>query len=227
MVHPAHGVLVVVLGLALHLVGGLLRPGHLRVHGGPGHCGLAVQAGVDAALVVPVGDVVHLREALGRVEVASGVGQEHVVNGQELGAGAALLLVVPEFEVLGAAKRELSQHLLLLVAELLDLLSELPVHEVALALGDVGFVLGDVAQDLGLGRAVRREHLLDGPGGKVDAGFGHHGVDHLGRAVEVGPARGIVAHTRAPDALLVLLVALFAGVLVLLHQLDVAQGKGT
>ena len=225
VVQAAQAVLVVILGLALDLVGGLLGRRHVGVHSRTGQDGVAVQARGHAALVIPVGDVIHLGEALGGVEVACGVGQQDVVDWQELGAGALLLLVVPELEVLRAAQWELGQHLLLLVAELFDLLGELPVHEVALALGDCGLLFVHVAQDLGLGRAVWREHLFDGAGGEVNAGLGHHGVNHLGCAVEVGSARCVVAHTGALNALFVLLIALLAGVLVLLDQLDVAQGQ--
>ena len=113
----------------------------------------------------------------------------------------------------------------MLVAKLFNLLGELPVHEVALALGNRRLLLSHVTQDFGLGRAVRREHLFDGAGSKVNAGFGHHGVNHLGCAVEVGSTGSVVAHAGALDALFVLLVALLAGLLVLLNQLNVAQSQ--
>ena len=115
--------------------------------------------------------------------------------------------------------------MLLLVAEFLDLLGQLPVHEVAFALGNLCFVLGDVAQNLCFGRAVRWKHLFDGAGCKVDAGLSHHGVNDLGCTVEVGSAGRVVTHSGALDALFVLFVALFAGVFVFFHQLDVAQGQ--
>ena len=48
-------------------------------------------------------------------------------------------------------------------------------------------------------------------------------MHHLACAVEIGSAGGVLAHARALDALFVLLVAVFAGFLVLLDQFDELQ----
>ena len=102
-----------------------------------------------------------LGSALRRVEVGRRERQDDPVDRQELDHRALLLLVVPDLDVLRAAQRELGEHLLLLVPELLDLLGDLPVQEVTLALGALLLQVIDLADDLGSDRTVRRKHLLD------------------------------------------------------------------
>ena len=115
----------------------------------------------------------------------------------------------------------------MLVAELFDLLGNLPVHEVALAFGTLLFVLVLLAQNFGAHRAVWREHFFDGAGSKVNTAFCHGRVDDFGCAHERGATGGVIAHAGTTDALFVLLVAQFAGVLVVLQQVDVAGSNAT
>ena len=121
----------------------------------------------------------------------------------------------------------MGQHLLLLIPKFWDLLGQLPVHVVALALGYLGFDLVNVTNDLGFGGAVRGKQLFDGSGGKIDTGLGHDRVDHLACALEVRPAGCVMAQPGALDAVFVLLIALLAGFLVFLNELDVPQSNGT
>ena len=162
VVHAAQAVLAVLVLTALDLVVGLLGGCLLRLHGRTHRVDVAIQATGHALIELPLGDVLHLSGALRGVEVGRCERQQDVVDGDELGAGAALGVVVPEFQELRTTHGQLREHLLHLVAELLDLLGQLPVHVVALALGDLGLGLGHLAQNLGAGRAIRWEQLLHG-----------------------------------------------------------------
>ena len=113
----------------------------------------------------------------------------------------------------------------MLVAELFDLLSQLPVHVVAFALSLLDLGLIHVAKDLGAGGAIWRKHLFDGTGGEVNAGFCHGRVHNFAGAHEGCTAGGIIAHARTLQTLFVFLVALFTGLLVVLDQVHVAQGN--
>ena len=101
----------------------------------------------------------------------------------------------------------------------------MPVEEVALALGPLRLQVVHFANDLGADRAVRWEQLLDGAGCKVHAALGHNRMHHLGCAVEVGSAGCVLAQPGALHALFVLLVALLAGVFVLVQQVDVPHAQ--
>ena len=197
----------------------------LWVHGCADVIDVSVQAAVNAHLKFVLRQVINLCNPLGGVEITRCKGQKYVVDGQKLRTGTFFLLVVPNLHVLRAAQGQLGEHLLLLVAEFLDLLGQLPVHVVAFALSDLGFLLGDVAQDLGTGRTIRRKELFDRPGSKIHAGFSHNRVDDLAGAVEVGPAGCVIAQAGAPNTLFVLLIALLSGFFVLLNELNVLQGE--
>ena len=134
-----------------------------------------------------------------------------------------MTLVVPDFHVLRAAEGQLSEHLLLLVAEFLNLLGQLPVHEVRFALGNGSFVLSDVTKDLRAGRTIRREQFFDRPGRKVDARLSHNRVHNFAGALEVRSTGSVIAQASTADAVFVLLIALLAGFLVLLGQFCVPQ----
>ena len=134
VVDLAHAVVVVFPLLALDLVVGLLWFGGINFHGRLDQVDVLVHAVSDAALELPVGDLVHFGCALGGVEVAGSERQDHTVNWQELHAWAFLLLIKPQLEILRAAQWQLGQQLFLFVAELFDLLGDLPVQVVTLAL---------------------------------------------------------------------------------------------
>ena len=223
--HLAQAVLVVLPLTALDLVVGLLGTGLIGFNGRGERPTVLVHAVGDAPVVLPLGDLVNLRHALGGVKVGRRERQDHTVDGQELDDRPLLLLVVPQLQVLRAAKRQLGQHLLLLVAELFDLLGDLPVQKVPLALRALGLQLIDLAQNLGAHGAIRREQLLDGTGRKVHAPLGHDRVYGTAGTHKVGTAGGVLAHAGAPNALLVLLVPVFPGGLVLLQQLDVPHSQ--
>ena len=152
-----HAVFVVIPLFSFDLVVGLLCGSWLYLLGGTGNLGVAVHAASHSVLVLPLGNLVHVSRTLGGVEVGCRKGQDHTVNGQEFNAGALLGIVVPHFEILGAAKWKLGQQLLLLIAKLFDLLSDLPVHVVAFALGTLCFLVVDLANNFGAHRAVWRE----------------------------------------------------------------------
>ena len=84
------------------------------------------------------------------------------------------MLVIPELHVLRATKRQLSEHLLHLVAEFLNLLGQLPIHVIALALCDLLLVFGGVAENVRAHRTIRREQFFDRAGHEVHARLGHH-----------------------------------------------------
>ena len=172
---------------------------------------------------LPTCDVLLFCHALGGVEVYSGKWQKNVINWHKLSAGATFLVVVPNLHKLRATKGQLREQLLLLVAELDDLLSQLPIEVVALTLCGLGFLVSDIAQNLSAHWAVRGEHLFDGAGGKVNASLGHDGVDNLGGTEEVSTAGGVIPQARSFETLLILLVSLLAGFLVLLDQIKVSH----
>ena len=211
---------------AFNLVVGLLSLGLLRLHRGANQGDVLVHPRTNPALELPLGDLVDLGSPLSGVEVSGRKRHDHPVDRDKLSAGALLVVVVPEFEVLRTAQRQLGQELLLLVAELFDLLRQLPVHVVALALGLLNLLLVHLTHDLGPHGTVRREQFLDGSGGKVHAGFCHHRVNHLGGAHEGSPARSVLAHAGALETFFVLLVALLTGTLVHLDKFDVPQSNG-
>ena len=95
----------------------------------------------------------------------------------------------------------------MLVAELFDLLSDLPVEVVLLALCTLGLHVVHLAKYLGADRTVWWVHLFDGLGSEVNAAFRHGWVHNLGCAHEGRTARCVIAHASATDALFVLLVA--------------------
>ena len=163
-----------------------------------------------------------MRAALGAVEVGRGEGQVDVVDRHEQEARAVAPLVPAELEVLGAAQRHLRQQLLELAAELLALRRQLPVHQAGLALGALELLVGDLADDVVLGRAAGGEQLLDGASGEVDAGLGEHGVNNAAGAAELRATRRVVAQASAAQALLVLVVALLARLLVFGDQVGEA-----
>ena len=197
VVDLAQAVLVVLPLFAFNALVGLLGLAHLWLGGGADQFDVAVQAASDALLVLELGDVLNLGHALGGVEVHGRVRQEDVVNGDELSAGALFLFVVPHLHELRATHRQLREHLLLLVAELFNLLGQLPVGVVALALGALGLLVGHFAKDLGAHRAVWRKHFFDGAGCKVDARLSHDWVDNFRGSEERSATGGVVAHASA------------------------------
>ena len=221
--HPAGVVFVVLILLAFDLLVGLLRASRLRFQRGAVQADVAVQAAVYPALELPLGDVFHLGDALGGVEVDGRERHQDVVNRDELAARALELVVPVHLDELRAAHRELGQHLLLLVPELLDLVGQLPVHVVALALGDLRLLVVHIAKDVGANRTIGREKLLHRTGCEVYARLGHDRVNYLAGALEVSTAGCVVAQAGATQAVFVLLVALLPGFLVLLKQVEVAQ----
>ena len=113
--------------------------------------------------------------------------------------------------------------MLLLVPKFLDLLGELPIHEVAFALGPLLILVAHVADNVRPYWAVRWEQFLDGTRLEVNTRLGHHRVYHAGRTLELCATGGVIAHTRALEAFLVLLVPLFACLFVVLDQLDILE----
>ena len=111
----------------------------------------------------------------------------------------------------------------MLVAELLNLLCQLPVQVIALAFCGLGLLVSDITQNLGTHWAVRWEHFLDGAGGKVHTRLGHHRMHNLGCTEEVRTPGGIIPQARALESLFVLLVPLLAGFLVFLDQIKVSH----
>ena len=105
VVHLAQAVFVLFKLAAFNLVVGLLGFGLLDFHRGARQVHVDVHARGDAAIKLPVGDLVDFGCTFGGVEVGGRKGQDHPVDWQELHAWALLLLVVPELEVLGAAQR--------------------------------------------------------------------------------------------------------------------------
>ena len=223
VVHSAHAVFVVLPLLAFDLVVGLFRSGHRWLLRGLRDHYVFVQTTTDPVVELFLRDVLNFRHALRGVEVCSREWQHDVVDRHELSAWATLLLVVPELHELRPTQRQLSEHLLLLVAELLDLLGELPVHVITLAVSaSFGFLI-HVANDVGAHRTVGREQLFDRPRFEIDTGLSHHRVHHLGRTREGRSTRCVVAQPGAPQPLFVLLVALFPRLLVFFNQVDVLQ----
>ena len=225
LVDDAQAILVVAgLVAPLDLVVGLRRDGLLRLHARGREVYVAVHARLDALLVVELRQVLHVRLALRRVEVRRGVGQVHLVDADEEGRRPVALLVPAQLEVLRAAQWHLRHELLKLGPELGRLHGHLPVQQLDLALGLLDLLLRRIADDVVLGRAAGGEDLLHRPGGEVHAGLGEHGMHDLRRALELRPARCVLAQTRAAQALLVLLVALLARLLVLADHFQ--QGRG-
>ena len=111
----------------------------------------------------------------------------------------------------------------MLVAELLNLLGQLPVEVVALTLCGLGLLVSDIAQNLGTHWAVRWEHFLDGAGGKIHTRFGHDGVNNFAGTEEVGTPGGVIPQARALESLFILLVTLLAGFLIFLDQIKVSH----
>ena len=152
---------------------------------------------------------------------AAAVGEGSLNGNVAAAASSRSLVLVSEFvspaePTLGAAlARSLAS---LLVAELLNLLGQLPVEVVALTLCGLGLLVSDIAQNLGTHWAVRWEHFLDGAGGKIHTRFGHDGVDNFAGTKEVSTTGGIIAQARALETFLVLLVPLLACFLVLLNH---------
>ena len=194
LVDGAQAVLVVArLAAALDLVIGLGGLGEVRVGAGRHHVHVAVHAAAHALLVVELRQVLHMRAALGAVEVRSRKGQVHVVNGREQEAGTVAVLVPAHLQVLGPAQWHLRQELLDLGAELGRLHRELPVHERRLAVGLLDPLHGDLADDEVLGGSAGGHQLLHGACRKIYAGLGHHGVHHLAGALELSSAGCVVA----------------------------------
>ena len=134
MIDLPQAVLVVLVLLALNLVVCLLNLVLLEAHRGSDKTDVAVHATANPALELIRRNLVHLGSTLRRVKIRRGKRQDHSVDWQEFHYRALLLFVKPQLEVLRPTQRQLGQHLLLLVAEFLDLLSNLPVQEVTLAL---------------------------------------------------------------------------------------------
>ena len=158
---------------------------------------------------------------LSGVEVSRRKGQDHPINWQELHTRTLALVVKPQLKILRATQRQLSQQLLLLVAELLDLLSNLPVQEVLLALCNLRLEIIHLAQDLGLDWAVRREKLFNRSSSKVHTTFGHSRVNDLGSAHEGRATGSVITHASTTDALLILLVTQFSSLLISLQKIQI------
>ena len=123
-------------GLALDLVVGLLRRGQvvgLDVAGGKDTVNVAVYSLLHTLTEHVFRDVLDLGYARRAVEVGRRVRQQDVIDRHPLAARATLLRVPAPLEVLRAAKRDLREELLHLVAVLFNLLRELPVQELRLA----------------------------------------------------------------------------------------------
>ena len=142
MVHATHAVLVVRVRQALDLFVRLFRGGWCGLARRPDDVHVPVQTRRDPILELLLRDVVHLGRPLRRVKASRRERDQHVVDRHELRAGSTQPLVVPELEILRATQRELRQQLLLLIPEFDDLLGQLPIHEVAFALGTIfGFLV--------------------------------------------------------------------------------------
>ena len=146
---------------------------------GRANVNLGVHACLHAAVELGLGDVLNVRLALSGVEVGGRKRQVNVVDGNELGRRAIPLRGPHELQVLAATQRQLRRELLELAAQLGHLLRGLPVHEVGLAARFFQLLGLDLAHDLGLDRAGRREHLLHEAGAEVDASLDQHGVHDL------------------------------------------------
>ena len=157
VIHTAHTVDVFTRTAAFDLVVRLLWAGWLRVKTRPDQLNIPIQAALNTRTELVLRDVHHLGGTLCGIEVRSSKWQQDVVNRHELSAWTALLLVVPHLHVLRATHRELSKHLLLLVAVLFNLLGQLPVHVVALTLGSVSLLRRHFTYDLGSRWAIRWE----------------------------------------------------------------------
>ena len=210
---------------AFDLVVRLLRACRLRIHAGTDQVHILVQPAINTRTELVLGNVLHLSRTLRRVEVRSSKRQQNVVNRHELRARTLLLLVVPHLHVLRATHRELGKHLLLLIPILFDLLSQLPVHVVALALSPVSLLRRNLTHNLGASRAIRWEQLFDRPRSKVYASLSHDRMHHLRGTVEVRTTRRIVPQACTTQSILVLLVALFAVFLILIEHPQILGRK--
>ena len=137
-------------------------------------------------------DVLELRDTLCGVEVASCERQVDVVDRHKLSAWALLSFVPPHLHVLRTAQWELGQHLLLLVSVFLDLLGQLPVHVVTLALCLGDFLLGNFANDLRLHWSIGWEQFLNRTSSKVYTSLSHNRVNDFGSAHELCTSRSVV-----------------------------------
>ena len=100
-------------------------------------------------------DVVNLSSTLCSVKIGGCKWDQYLVNGQKLSHWTQFFVIPVQFQVLRAAKWQLREQLLLLIAEFFDLLGQLPVHPVAFALCTLGFFLVILTKDLGFDRAIR------------------------------------------------------------------------
>ena len=115
----------------------------------------------------------------------------------------------------------------MLISEFLDLIGQLPVHEVTFALGNRNFLLVHITQNLSTGWAIRRKQFFERPCSEIHAGFGHYRVDNLGCTVEISTTGGVITQSSTANTVFVLLVPLLSSLFVLLNQLDVPQGHRT
>ena len=213
-------ILVVAGGFAaLDLVVGNRRLAELGVIGIP-QVDVDIHARFDALQVLHLRDILHMRLALGGVEIRGGERQVDVVNRHKLGLRATVLRVPHKLEVLPAAKRKLRAQLLQFAAELGHLLRGLPVHERRLAFSLGHLFLVGFAVNFTLNRPVRRKDFFHEARREIDAGFDEHRVNDFVRPAELGTAGRIVAQAGAPQPFLVQFVPLLAGFLVALDLLE-------
>ena len=217
--HSAQAIFIVRrLFAAFDLVVCLLRASELRLLR-RSEIDVSIHAGADTLLEFHLGDVLHMRLALCAVEACGAVGQVDIVDRNEQRGRAVLLLVPDQFQVLRATERHLREQLFHLWAELGHLVSELPVHELLLALCLLDLLSRDVTGDIFLHRTIRRQKLFANARREIDAGFGQHRVHDLRRALEIRAAGRVITKASAAQAFLILLVAQRAGFLIALNEL--------
>ena len=169
LVHGTEPVLVVRRRLlAFDLVVGLGRFREVWLRRADQHQ-ITVHADIDTALKLLRSHILAMSLALGGVEVGRRKRDEDIVNRNELGARSTQSAAPVPLHVLHAAKWDLGRQLLMLGAQPLDLLRHLPIHEIGLALGLVGFLFVDLAKNLRLDWSAGREYLFHDASGEVHA----------------------------------------------------------